>query len=117
MKDVTLAELNKDTGLNKLLEWLDNRFKKDENTEGFKYFKEWMSLERDPSKHKTIEEFIDHHDEVVSEAESKGVNNFEVIKAYRILEACNLSNVEKQLVFSGIDLKKTENFMFRLVTL
>ena len=44
-----------------------------------------MSLERDPSKHKTIEEFIDHYEEVVSEAESKGVNNFEVIKAYRLL--------------------------------
>ena len=108
MKDVTLVELDKDTGMNKLLEWLDNRFKKDENTEGFKYFKEWMSLERDPSKHKTIEEFIDHYDNVVSEAESKGVNNFEVIKAYRLLEACNLFNVEKQLVFSGIDFKKTE---------
>ena len=40
MKDVTLTEPNKDTGMNKLLEWLDNRFKKDENTEGFKYFKE-----------------------------------------------------------------------------
>ena len=25
MKDVTLAELNKDTGMNKLLEWLDNK--------------------------------------------------------------------------------------------
>ena len=60
MKDVTLAELSKDTGTNKLLKWLDNRFKKDENTEGFKYVKEWMSLERDPSKHKAIEEFIDH---------------------------------------------------------
>ena len=45
---------------------------------------------------------------MVSEAESKGVNNFEVMKAYRLLEACNLSIVEKQLVFSGIDLKKTE---------
>ena len=43
MKDVTLAELNRDTGMNKLLEWLDNRFKKDENTKGFKYFKNWMS--------------------------------------------------------------------------
>ena len=108
MKDVTLAELNKDTGMNKLLEWLDNRFKKDENTDSLKYFKEWMSLERDLSKHKTIEEFTDHYNEVVSEAESKGVNNFEVIKAYRLLEACNLSNVEKQLLFSGIDFKKTE---------
>ena len=108
MKDVILTELNKDTGMNKLLEWLDNRFKKDENTEGFKYFKEWMSLECDPSKHKTIEEFIDHYDKVVSEAESKWVNNFEIIKAYRLLEACNLSNVEKQLVLSGIDLRKTE---------
>ena len=76
----TLAEFSKDTGMNKLLEWFDNRSKKDENTEGFKYFKEWMSLERDPSKHKTIEEFIDHYNKVVSEAESKGVNNFEVIK-------------------------------------
>ena len=82
MKDVTLAELNKDTGMNKCLEWLDNRFKKDENTGGFKYFKEWMSLEHDPSKHKTIEELIDHYNEVVSEAESKGVNNFEVMKDY-----------------------------------
>ena len=38
MKDVTLVELNKDTGMDKLLEWLDNRFKKDENTEGFNHF-------------------------------------------------------------------------------
>ena len=43
LRNVTLAELNKDTGMNKLLEWLDNRFKKDENTKGFKYFKNWMS--------------------------------------------------------------------------
>ena len=50
---------------------------------------------------------------MVSEAESKGVNNFEVIKAYRLLEACNLSNVEKQLVFSGIDFKKTEELYIR----
>ena len=82
MTDVTLAKLNKDTGTNKLLEWLANRVKKDENTEGFKYFKEWMSLEHDPSKHKTIEEFIGHYDKVVSEAEGQGVNNFEFIKAY-----------------------------------
>ena len=40
MKNVTLAELNKDTGMNKLLEWFDNRFNKDKNTVGFKYFKE-----------------------------------------------------------------------------
>ena len=66
--------------MNKLLEWLDNRFKKDENTEGFKYFKKWMPLERVPSKHKTIEEFIDHYNEVVSKAESKGVKNFELYK-------------------------------------
>ena len=45
---------------------------------------------------------------MVSEAESKGVNIFEVIKAYRLLEACSLSSVENQLVFSGIDFKKTE---------
>ena len=67
-----------------------------------------MSLERDASKHKTIEEFIDHYDKVVSEAESKGVNNFEVIKAYKLLEACSLSNVEKQLAFSGTDFEKSE---------
>ena len=49
-----------------------------------------MPLERDLSKHKTIEEFTDHYDEEVSEAESKGVKNFEVIKAYRLLEALEL---------------------------
>ena len=108
MKNVTLAGLNKDTGMNTLLEWLDDRHKKDENTEGLKYFKEWMSLEHDPSMHETIEEFIDYYNEVVSEAESKGVNNFEVIKAYTLLEACNLSSVEKQPVFSGTDFKETE---------
>ena len=27
VKDVTLTELNKDSGLNKLSEWLDSRFK------------------------------------------------------------------------------------------
>ena len=62
-----------------------------------------MSFECDPSKQKTVEEFIEHYDEVVSETENKGVNNFEVIKAHRLLEACNLSDVEKQLVFSGIN--------------
>ena len=51
---------------------------------------------------------IDHYDKVVSEAESEGVNNFEVTKTYRLLEACDLSIVEKQPVFSGNDFKKTE---------
>ena len=52
MKYVTLAELSKDTGMNKLLVWLDNRFKKDENAEDFTYFKEWMSPKRVARKHK-----------------------------------------------------------------
>ena len=51
----------------------------------------------------TVEKFIEHcgehYDEVVSKAYSKGVNNFEVTKACRLLETCNLSGVEKQPVF------------------
>ena len=35
-------------------------------------------------------------------------DHLKVIKAYRLLETCNLSIVEKQLVFSGIDFKKTD---------
>ena len=31
------------------------------------------------------------------------MNDFEVMKAYGLLEARNLSSVEKQLVFSGTD--------------
>ena len=58
----------------------------------------------------SIEEFIYHYNEVVSEAESKGVNDFEVIKASR-LEGCSLSHVEKQLALSGIDFKKTKHYI------
>ena len=35
--------------MNKLLEWLDNKIENDENIQGLKYFKEWMSLKQDPS--------------------------------------------------------------------
>ena len=109
MKEITLAELNTDHGMEKLFEWLDKKFLKDENAEGFKYFKEWMNLERDELKHKTMEEFIECYDFAVCNAESKGVNNFDVIKSFRLLEACKLSSVEKQLVFSGIDFKKKKD--------
>ena len=41
------------------------------------------------------------------------MNNCEDIEAYRLLEACNLFSVEKQLVFSGTDLKKATKLYIR----
>ena len=52
-----------------------------------------------------MEDFISNYESVCNEAENHGLKEFEVVKAFKLLDAANLESFERQLVFTGIDFK------------
>ena len=67
----------------------------------------WNGLYR--RSNQKVEEFILEYNSVCKEAESKGIGDFEVIKAFKLLDASCLESVERQLVFTGIDFKEAKD--------
>ena len=102
--ELTNEELNVDDGMKKLLDFLDKIYLKDPFVEAYEKYMKWNGLYRRGSQ--KVEEFILEYVSVCKEAESKGIGDFEVIKAFKLLDASRLDTVERQLVFTGIDFKE-----------
>ena len=100
-------QLNADGGMKSLTEFLDKIYMKDPFVEAYEKYMKWNGLYRKGDQ--KVEEFIHEYNSVCKEAESKGIGDFEVIKAFKLLDASCLEPVERQLVFTGIDFKEAKD--------
>ena len=103
----TKEELNVDDGMKILTDFLDKIYLKDPFVEAYEKYMKWSGLRRKSSQ--KVEEFILEYNSVCKEAVSKGIGDFEVIKAFKLLDASRLECVERQLVFSGVDFKEAKD--------
>ena len=104
--ELETSELNSDTGMERLITFLDKRFLKDSFVEAYEKYKKWSGFVRKVDQ--KVEDFISDYESVCKEAENKGVKDFEVIKAFKLLDACSLESFERQLVFTGINFEEAE---------
>ena len=98
--------LNNDTGLESLIAFFDKRFAKDNFVVAYEKYQCWTNLYRKVDQ--KVEDFISDYESVCKDAERYGIKDFEVIKAFKLLDASCLDPVERQLVFTGIDFDKAK---------
>ena len=98
--------LNHDEGMKRLLDFFDKRFLKDLFVEAYQKYQKWNGLTRKVDQ--KVEDFISDYECVCKEAENKGVKDFEVIKAFKLLDASSLEPFERQLVFTGVNFEEAK---------
>ena len=101
---VGIAKLNCEAGVKNLLEYLSKIYAKDKFVELYDKYKEIQSFKRD--KTMPVEKYILDFDYLMVEAEEKGLKYPDSIKAFMLLEGSRTTELEKQLIVSGIKLEK-----------
>ena len=99
--EIDIDVLNSDAGMEKLIAFLDKRFALDNFVVAYDKYVAWTNLTRNANQ--KVEDFISDYECACNDAERYGMKDFEVIKAFKLLDASCLTSVEKQLVFTGID--------------
>ena len=87
--------------MDKLIAFFDERFMQDTFVVAYDKYQKWNVISRKAEQ--KVEDFISDYETVCREAENKGVKDFEVIKAFKLLDASCLEPFERQLVFTGVN--------------
>ena len=99
--EIETEKLNSDDGMDTMIKFFDDRFMKDSFVVAYEKYKAWNNLVRKVDE--KVENFISNYESTCKEAENHGIKEFEIVKAFKLLDASNLEPFERQLVFTGID--------------
>ena len=103
--DTTLGDqiVDKDDGLEKLIEYLDSIYEMDEMTNMWSKYKKFVRLKK--ADDQPIKEFNAEFETAYKEAKDNGCEVSDTVLALNLLESCNLSDTEEKFVLTGIDFK------------
>ena len=105
IKDKIDAELEDEKlqcneGINNLLEFFKKIYQKDSLADGFNKYISFGKLRRSPNT--SIQEFIPEWNSAYKKAVNVGCSLSDKVLAFMLLDAANLSNIEKNLVLTGV---------------
>ena len=92
---------NKDDGLDKLIEYLDTIYAEDPMSEAWSKYKRFTQLKRDCEQ--PVTEFIAEFDKGCEQAKQSGCDFSDVVLAFKLLEACELSETDEKFVLTAVD--------------
>ena len=101
---------NNEDGIERLLKFLDTIYQQDEMSDAWVKYKNFQKIARGPKQ--DISDFILDFDKEYMLAKTAGCVYSDLILAFRLLEASNLSESDEKFVLTGIDIatgKKQEN--------
>ena len=101
---------NNEDGIERLLKFLDTIYQQDEMSDAWVKYKNFQRISRGPKQ--DISDFISDFDKEYMLAKTAGCVYSDLILAFRLLEASNLSESDEKFVLTGIDIasgKKQEN--------
>ena len=98
------AVIDKEDGIDKLVEYLDGIYKEDEMTNMWIKYKKFVRLKK--SDQQPITEFIAAFDTAYKEAKDNGCEVSDVVLALNLLESCRLSETDEKFVLTAVDFKK-----------
>ena len=106
LERLSVSDLDKDDGLNKLMEFLDGELANDATTNLISKWDDWFDFVRKGDQ--SMEQFISEYELLVSRLESAGQKLSEEIKGFALRKA-GLSELERTLILSRIQLDDKEN--------
>lgn len=87
-------------GISNLLEFFKKIYQKDSLADGFNKYISFGKLRRSPNT--SIQEFIPEWNSAYKKAVNVGCSLSDKVLAFMLLDAANLSNIEKNLVLTGV---------------
>ena len=107
MERLSVSDLSCDDGLTKLVKFLDEELASDATTDLIGKWDDWFDFVRKPEQ--TMEQFIGEYELLVSRLESAGQKLSEQVKGFALMRKAGLSDLERTLILSRLDLQKTES--------
>ena len=93
--------VEKEDGMEKLIEYLDRIYKEDDMTTAWLTFREFIRVKKNESQ--TISMFIADYEKHVQKAKEVGCTFSDTVLAFFLLDACQLQKLEENFVLTGID--------------
>ena len=100
-REMSIADLNADDGMEKLITKLDGLYLKDEKQRKYICIKSFTSFTRQSSQ--SLDSYINEFERHYNKIKSLGVNLGDDFVAYRLLESANLSKPKSELVRTTIN--------------
>ena len=97
-------KLRGEAGVDNLLKFLDGIYKKDTFVELYEAYRRVERYQR--GKSDSIEKYIAEFKSLMLDAESKGMTYPKIIKAFKLLEGSRTSEMEKQMIITGVKYDK-----------
>ena len=95
------TELGSADGISKLLAFIEKIYKKDSIADGFDKYISFEKLKR--SQNTTIQDFIPEWTTAYKKAVNVGCSLSDKVLAFKLLDASNLTNIERNLVLTGVN--------------
>ena len=106
LNEISIADLNKDDGLDTYIKYMDKHFKKDESVATYEAY---LNFERCKKKvDEEIKAYILRFDKQSNIAKKKQVTYPNLVLALKLLDNCMLSDVDRKLVLSEMDFTQTD---------
>ena len=104
--DIAIGDdiIENESGLDKLIEYLDGIYGEDDMTEALSRYKEFIRLRK--TKEQTIAEFIAVFEGTYIKAQQSGCEFSDTVLAFNLLEASKLSETDEKFVLTRVDFKK-----------
>jgi len=99
--EMKLEDLNKDNGLDKLIEFLDEKLGIDDLTNSLEKFENFEDFQREQGQ--SITEYIAKFDQKYNRMKNLNINLPSEILAFKLLRKANIAKEEKMLVLTGMD--------------
>ena len=113
IKDIEITEIAVDGGFDKIVETLDDIFKKDENQESYLTYKTFEEFKR--PKDMKVKDYVIKFESLHAKLKSLKMELPEGVKAYRLLHSANMSEEENRLCLATIREFKYEDMKMQLM--
>jgi transposase InsO family protein len=113
IKDIDIAEIATEGGLDKIIEALDGVFKKDQNQEAYLAYKTFEEYKRQNDM--KVKDYIIKFESLHAKLKSLQIELPEGVKAYRLLHSANMSDDEMRLCLATIKEFKYSDMKIQLM--
>ena len=104
--EVPLSDLNCDNGVANFIKYMDQIFKKDDQTQAYEDYVKFDSFRR--GKGVKVQEFLMEFDKLYNMAAKRDMKLPATVLAFKLLDAAQLSKNERMFVLTGIDFSKKD---------
>lgn len=112
--ELSVDVLNADDGVDKLIQFMDTIFKKDELSEAYEAYTEFDRFRR--SKVSSMEDYVTEFEKLYNKTKKFRMELPQPVLAFKLLECSELEMKDRQLVLTGVDYAHVDSLFKQMAT-